>query len=202
MSWLGELGRGLVRTLAPHGIGPGRLVLVVGPSGGGKDTLIGEARRMCRDDQVVFPRRVVTRPASTAEDNDTVSDVAFNAAVAEGAFAIWWHAHGLKYGIPLSIDSDIRAGRTVVCNASRTIVGAARDRYMHVTVVLVTAPPEVLSARLAQRGRASDGSIEDRLRRAVDDGLVPDVTIRNVGTIEANAERLRDVLLGRHAGTL
>ena len=45
-------------------IGPGRLVLVVGPSGAGKDTLIGLAQAACADDDiVVFTRRVVTREA-------------------------------------------------------------------------------------------------------------------------------------------
>ena len=54
-------------------IGPGRLVLVVGPSGAGKDTLLRLARAACVDDHdVVFPRRVVTRASSADEDNIAV----------------------------------------------------------------------------------------------------------------------------------
>ena len=196
MNWLTQFSRGLARSLAPAGIGPGRLVLVVGPSGAGKDTLIARARLMCRDDQVVFPRRVITRAASAAEDNDTLSDEAFDNALAGGAFALAWNAHGLKYGIPRSIDADIRQDRIVVCNVSRTVVADARARYAHVTAVLITAPPELLAARLTQRARPSDGAIEQRVRRTVDDALVPDVVIDTVGPIEANARRLLDVVLG------
>ena len=89
-------------------IGPGRLVLVVGPSGAGKDTLIARARAACRDDAtVVFPRRIVTRPASTFEDNEVMAQQVFEQAAAKGAFAFWWSAHGHSYGIPLSVDFDI-----------------------------------------------------------------------------------------------
>ena len=148
-------------------IGPGRLVLVVGPSGAGKDTLIAGARTACRDDAtVVFPRRVVTRPASTFEDNDVMSKSAFEQAAVRGAFAFWWSAHGHHYGIPLAIDFDIETGRTVVCNVSRTVVRAIRWRYAHVVAVLVTAPKDVLAKRLAARDRASDGGIDERLHRA------------------------------------
>ena len=45
-------------------IGPGWLVLIVGPSGAGKDTLIKIARRnLANEGRVKFPRRVVTRRA-------------------------------------------------------------------------------------------------------------------------------------------
>src|SRR6266699_2369727 len=51
-------------------VGPGALVLVVGPSGAGKDTLIAMARASCADDAAtVFPRRIVTRARSDAEDH-------------------------------------------------------------------------------------------------------------------------------------
>ena len=172
-------------------IGPGRLVLVVGPSGAGKDTLIDLTRAALRDDpSVVFPRRVVTRAAAD-EPHDTLDPDAFDKAARAGAFALAWEAHGLRYGIPAGIDDHIRAGRTVVCNVSRAIVAAARERYADVRVVLVTAPPDVLAARLAARARGSDGDLARRLARA--DGfaaLAADCVIANVGAPEAAAAAL------------
>jgi ribose 1,5-bisphosphokinase len=114
------------------------------------------------------------------------------------SIAVWWSAHGLKYGLPVSIEADIRAGRTVVCNVSRTIVADARAHYANVIVVLVTAPPEVLAARLAARARGSDGSVRDRVGRspALDNNLKPDVLIENVGTIEPSVQTLVRVISG------
>jgi ribose 1,5-bisphosphokinase len=172
-------------------IGPGRLVLVVGPSGAGKDTLIAGAHTACAGDPtVVFPRRVVTRPSSAAEDHDTVTAEVFDHGVATGAFALWWDAHGNRYGIRSRIDDDIRAGRTVVCNVSRTITGQARASYAQVAVVLVTAPPEVLAMRLAARGRASDGDAGHRIARAVALDGEADVVIDNVASAEVGVQRL------------
>ena len=139
-------------------------MLVVGPSGAGKDTLIAPARAACRDDgTVVFPRRIVTRPPSPFEDNEFMSEAAFEQAAAKGAFAFWWSAHGHLYAIPLAVDFDIEAGRTVVCNVSRTVVAALRQRYANVVTVLITAPREIFGRRLAARQRASDGRITDRM---------------------------------------
>jgi ribose 1,5-bisphosphokinase len=178
-------------------IGPGALVLVVGPSGAGKDTLIALARKSCaHDPAIVFPRRIVTRPGSETEDHQSVAQAAFEAASGQGAFAFWWEAHGLHYALPVGIDADIRAGRTVVCNVSRAIVQSLRERYAGVIVVLVTAPREVLEARLAGRARPSDGDAAARLDRIAPgrDDLRPDVVIENVRDPQAGARVLFDVI--------
>jgi ribose 1,5-bisphosphokinase len=191
MSWLERLLNVEAR------IGPGRLVLVVGPSGAGKDTLIRAVQEACRGDrEVVFPRRVVTRAGSADEDHDTLSEPAFERAVASGAFALLWSAHGLRYGIPSAIDTELQAGHTIVCNVSRTVVAAARERYVQVTVVLVTAPREVLVQRLAARGRAADGDLGARVARseAVGRDLAPDVIIENVGSVDCGARKLMEAI--------
>ena len=181
----------------PAAIGPGRLVLVVGPSGAGKDTLLALAQAACAEERVVFPRRVVTREASSSEDNEQVSPEQFRLALGRGDFAMHWQAHGHCYGLPRAIDDDVRAGRTVVANVSRTVVEAMRRAYADVTVVAITAPPEVLAERLAARARSSDGQLADRLRRAVDGAAAaPDVIINNVGSAEHHARQLTRIIRG------
>ena len=182
----------------PARIGPGRFIVVVGPSGAGKDTLIGLARNACADARnIVFPRRVLTREASAFEDNEQISLDAFRQARTRGDFAVHWEAHGHCYALPRAIDDDIRAGRTVVANVSRTVVDAMRRAYANVRVVLITAPSDVLAERLAARARSSDGQIEYRLGRALDDAATgPDVTIANVGSVEDHARELVQVIKG------
>jgi ribose 1,5-bisphosphokinase len=176
-------------------IGPGRLVLVVGPSGAGKDTLIDLARAALRDDaSVVFPRRVITRAAAD-EPHDTMDADAFDNAARAGAFALTWDAHDLRYGIPAEIDGHIRAGHTVVCNVSRAIIAEARERYAEVRVVLVTAPPDVLAARLAARARGSDGDLARRLARSENfAALAADCVIANVGEPRGAAAALIEMI--------
>ncbi|MGC2087450.1 MAG: phosphonate metabolism protein/1,5-bisphosphokinase (PRPP-forming) PhnN [Bradyrhizobium sp.] len=179
-------------------LGPGRLVLVVGPSGAGKDTLINLARAECAGDpDIVFPRRVVTRSASAFEDNEEMSAAAFRQALDDGRFALHWEAHGHRYALPRAIDDDIGAGRAVVVNVSRGVIDALRWRYANVIVVAITAPPEILAARLAARGRSSDADLDKRLYRAVDGAaLVPDVAIANVGDAREHAAVLTQIIKG------
>ena len=179
-------------------IGPGRLVLVVGPSGAGKDTLLSRAKAACADDSnIVFPRRVITRAASASEENEEVSVSTFQEALARGEYAIQWEAHGHCYALSRAIDDDIRAGRTVVANVSRTVIGALRRAYTNVVVVSITAPPDVLAERIAMRARSSDGRLEGRLRRTVEDvSAAPDVTVVNTGSAEYHARQLVRVIKG------
>ena len=179
-------------------IGPGRLILVVGPSGAGKDTLLGLARAACADDSnVVFPRRLVTREASAFEDNEQISRDTFARGLTEDVYAMHWEAHGHCYALSRAIDDDIRAGRTVIVNVSRTVIAAMRRTYEHVVVVSITAPTDVLAARLAMRARGSDGRLEQRLGRTMEDAAAaPDVTIMNVCSADYHARQLVRIIKG------
>ena len=147
----------------------GAFIAVVGPSGAGKDTLIAHARAALADEpQVEFVRRVITRPCDgETEDHDTLADAEFAEALADGAFALAWEAHGLSYGLPADIDRAIGNGHVAVANVSRGALPALRERYANVAVVEISADPEILAARLAGRGRESRGEILARLARTV-----------------------------------
>lgn len=179
-------------------IGPGRLILVVGPSGAGKDTLLGLAQAACAgDDRILFARRVVTREASSFEDNAQLSEEEFTAALGRGEFALHWQAHGHHYGLPCAIDDAIRSGRTVVANVSRTVIARARQGYANVVVVAITAPEDVLAQRLAMRARGSDGALQDRLARKVAEDTIADKTIVNISSAEFHARQLVQIIRDR-----
>jgi ribose 1,5-bisphosphokinase len=181
--------------------GAGTLVLIVGPSGVGKDTLISYCRsRLSDNDGVVFPRRTITRAAGDgSEDHDCVSEAEFRRKSAAGAFAVHWQAHGLCYGVPASIDTHLAARRTVVVNVSRSIVEAVSQRYRSLIVVSVTAGREVVAKRLRERGRETADDIDRRLARG--DSIEVDrpsvVRIDNSGPVEAAGEALLRLLTGR-----
>jgi ribose 1,5-bisphosphokinase len=163
------------------------LVLVVGPSGAGKDTLLNATRRaLAGDARFRFVRRVITRPADPGgEDHESVTTAQFAAR----AFALQWHAHGLHYGIPADIAPDLAAGTVVVANVSRAVITAAAGRF-DVRVIEVTASPDVLAARLAARGRETAADIAARLARAVPlPANVTVDTVMNDATPEIGAER-------------
>ena len=97
--------------------------------------------------------------------------------------------------ISLEINDDIRAGRAVVANVSRTVIAALRRTYANVVVVAITVPPDVLAQRLAARARNTDGNIADRLARSVDDASASaDVTILNAGSADYHGRQLVRVI--------
>lgn len=186
-------------------IGPGALIAVCGPSGAGKDSLLRRAQEMQETNngvpRIVFPRRIVTRPVSSFEDHDSATPDAFDRLLSSGGLALWWDAHGLKYGLPHSIDDDIRAGCCVVCNVSRMVIPALRHRYALVVAVLITAPPDILAARLAARARTTDGSLPERMARSskVSEDFKADIVIDNIGSVDDGAGQLYDVIENRLA---
>jgi ribose 1,5-bisphosphokinase len=173
---------------APFGC-RGRLVLVVGPSGSGKDAVIGWARERAGGD-IRFARRTITRAVQPGgEPHHAVDALEFDAMLARGAFALHWRANGTRYGVGREIDGWLEEGRTVVVNGSREDLPRAAALYPQIEVVHVCASEEVLRARLAARAREDGEAIEARLaRRPAVSG--PVLQIENNSALPAAGARL------------
>ncbi|MDP3416824.1 phosphonate metabolism protein/1,5-bisphosphokinase (PRPP-forming) PhnN [Falsiroseomonas sp.] len=172
------------------------LVPVVGPSGAGKDTLMEAARLLlARDARFIFARRHITRPAEAGGENHVPISIAeFRRLQQEGGFALWWEAHGLHYGIPSAMEVAMAEGRVVVANLSRTVLAEAATRYP-TRILNITAPPSVLAARLAARGRESAADIEARLaREAALPATLQVETVQNDGSVEQGVARVLEAL--------
>ncbi|GGA83810.1 ribose 1,5-bisphosphate phosphokinase PhnN [Brucella endophytica] len=176
----------------------GVFIAVVGPSGSGKDTILTYAReRLQGRPEFHFVRRIVTRDSvGDAEEHDTLTEAAFDAALEKGAFSLSWNAHGLRYALPKSVDHHVENGAVVVANVSRSVLDEIGSIYANVRVVHLHASPDVLARRLAQRGREDAAAIEERLRRSAKamahrDGAI---MLDNSGPVEVAGERFIAIL--------
>lgn len=173
----------------------GTLFLMVGPSGAGKDSLIRAASETLAVDQsYLVARRTITRPADTdREDHEPVSVEEFQDRVNRNQFMLWWNVYDTYYGIPMDYEDDLAAGRHVVANVSRTVVASGAATYAPSRVIQITAPREVLEARL--QARADPATAAARLARAVvlPDGI-PVTHLLNVGDLNTGAGRLVNLL--------
>lgn len=170
------------------------MIVVVGPSGAGKDSVINYAAAVLRDHKrFAVVRRVITRPSDNdSEIHDTMTRDAFAATKALGGFAVSWSAHGLEYGIPAEHRAFVTGGGVALCNGSRKALDDFQSTFSRLTVVNVTARPDILAQRLAARGRESGDQITARLARSTMavHGDFDVVTIDNSGALETAGDQL------------
>lgn len=185
-----------VRPIPPAGT----LAAVVGPSGAGKDSLISLAMAHFADrPDVHFVKRIITRDKDAgSEDHTGVSAEEFEIMRLEGSFAVHWDAHGLRYGIPASVNEKLALGHLVIANGSRSALHLFSMAFQKLMVINVTARPEVLAKRLELRGRESSEDIQRRLERS-SLGVTGDfntVTIDNSGLLADAGARMIALLEG------
>ncbi len=169
----------------------GRLIGVVGPSGVGKDSVMAALAAARPDFGLV--RRVITRASDAGgESFDAVEPAEFERRCMAGDFVLHWHAHGLRYGIPVGVCDRLAAGETCLVNLSRTVLAEAERRFDGFVTLHLTAPPEVLSDRLAARGREAPEEVARRLSRS-DFGLPPGlarvIEVANTGPLDRTVAR-------------
>lgn len=171
-------------------------VMVFGPSGAGKDSVIAWTQAtLAGEPRVRFARRIVTRASHPGSEHDELSPAAMQALHRNGGLAWHWEAHGCAYGIGAAYAGDVADGRVVVVNGSRAHVATLAGRG-DVRRVLVTAPQDVLQSRLAARGRDDAAGVAARVIRNA--SLAPpaaDHVIHNVRDLATSGAALRRYLL-------
>lgn len=181
---------------------PGRLIYLMGPSGAGKDSLIGAAREILSARGCRIARRVITRSSTRGEEGaQCVSATRFAQLERAGAFAMSWRAHGMAYGIPTQIDDWLAAGWYVLVNGSRSYWPEALRRYPRAQGVLLSVDREELRRRLLARGRETPAEIEVRLARndLFPDGLGHVASLDNSGSLARTLEHLCQLIGPRMA---
>lgn len=144
------------------------LFYVIGASGSGKDSIIEYVRSHIPENaQIVFTHRYITRPADAGGENHVALDEKeFFSRQNMGCFAMAWYSHGTHYGIGIEINQWLGKGLSVVMNGSRAFLPDAAQKYHELRPVLISVRPDILQARLVQRGRETAEQIEHRLQQA------------------------------------
>jgi phosphonate metabolism protein PhnN/1,5-bisphosphokinase (PRPP-forming) len=175
----------------------GHWVFVCGPSGAGKDSVMGwAAAALAHEPRISFARRLVTRAAAPGAGDEELGAEAFGRRLSQGGLAWHWRAHGHDYGIAAAYAQQVATGGVVVVNGSREHVAGLGRRPGHLKLVLVTAPADRVASRLKARGREDATAIEQRIAR---NGALAepeaDLVLRNDGELAAAGHRLRTWLL-------
>lgn len=179
----------------------GAWIFVCGPSGAGKDSVIASARQhLSARQDIVFARRMVTRATQAGSDHDALTEADFLSLVRNQGLSWHWQAHGFYYGIARHYAAEVQAGRRVVVNGSRAHVKGLPPSP-ELRVVEVTANPEQLAMRLAQRGRDGASAVVERLARNTGFAdMQADCVIVNDAALAVAGRRLADYLATQGIG--
>ena len=149
---------------------PGFILVVTGPSGAGKGTLVSHLLK--QRPGCVFSVSATTRARRASEaqgrEYEFLEPADFLTRVGQDYFLEWAHVHGQFYGTPAApVDEQVRAGKVVVLDVD--VQGGASVRRVRPRAVSVFVyPPSLdsLRARLESRGTDKPEVIAERLRNA------------------------------------
>ncbi|MDE1925033.1 MAG: guanylate kinase [Patescibacteria group bacterium] len=153
----------------------GKLILIVGPSGSGKGTLVAFLREQYPE--LVFPISCTTRVPRPGEENGSgkkyhhLSKEAFAQDIAEGKFLEWAQYGENYYGTPKAEVMDaLAAGKNILHELEMQGAEQLRAKVPHEQLVIIfidAGPWEELKRRIIERGHMQDEELQKREARYI-----------------------------------
>ncbi|WOP18011.1 guanylate kinase [Raineyella sp. LH-20] len=148
-------------------VGPGRVVVLSGPTAVGKGTVMARFRELHPEAYVSIS--ATTRPARPGERDGVhywfVSDAEFDELIASGGLLEWAEVHGAaRYGTPRRpVDEAVADGRTVILEIDLQGARQVKENCPDACFVFLAPPSaEELVRRLQGRGTET---AEEQARR-------------------------------------
>ena len=190
---------------APSAGAPGALLVVVsGPSGVGKDTIIEALRQQTRDPDYHYVVTCTTRPPRPGEVDGAsyhfMTRDRFRALRDAGAFLEWAEVHGNWYATPRAeVRRALAAGHDVILKIDVQGAAAVKSTVPDALLVFVVPPSlEALFRRLRSRATETAQQLELRQRNAAIElaraGDYDHVVVNDDGQVERTARRIDEII--------
>jgi guanylate kinase len=186
------------------GVAGALLVVVSGPSGVGKDTIIDALRARSSDPDYHYVVTCTTRPPRPGEVDGLsyhfLSRARFAALRDAGAFLEWAEVHGNWYATPRAeVRRALAAGRDVILKIDVQGAAAVKSLVPDALLVFVVPPSlEALFRRLRARATETAEQLELRQRNAAIElaraGDYDHVVVNEDGQVERTAGRIDAII--------
>ena len=192
---------------------PGALLVIIsGPSGVGKDTVIDALQARPRDPDYAYTVTCTTRARRPGEVDGVsyhfVSEAAFEKLRRTGRLLEWAEVHGHRYGTPRAdVARALATGRDVILKIDVQGAAAVKQAVPDALLIFIVPPSlEALFARLRARATESADELELRQRNAALElaqrSHYDAVVVNETGRVAETARRIDELVAlerARHA---